>query len=234
MEETSFPSDWDSFHCEEYPLHKAAREGRLDILEKFVSLGSNVNILNHDRESPLHEACFCGRYECVMYLLDNFASLDARSIDNATPLCMASAMGHVPCVKLLLDKGAEVNPAFVLCTPLHEAVLRHNVVCAELLINAGANLEASDCDIGRPLHAACVRNSYTCCKLLLQAENPPSLKHLCRLKIHQSVKPRNLKVINELHIPRSVLKFILCERINKASLKISPHIFLDNIAAITI
>lgn len=43
------------------------------------------------------------------------------------------------------------------------------VECAQLLVDAGANLNHTDCHFGMPLHAAVYKGSINCLKLLLKA-----------------------------------------------------------------
>lgn len=161
--------DLNTFLSDEYPLHNAAREGRVDIISTLLNHGFQVNVFNYDQVTPLHEACFYGHVDCAACLVENNACVNAMNIDGSTPLCEASAMGHVDCVKFLLMHDADVNPPLARCTPLHEAVIRGQADCAQMLVNAGAKLEVSDCHFGTPLHAACFRNSIPCVKVLLEA-----------------------------------------------------------------
>ncbi|KAJ8318921.1 hypothetical protein KUTeg_004012 [Tegillarca granosa] len=152
-----------------YPLHKAAQEGRHDIIETLINSGHSVNVSNYDLVTPLHEACFHGKQQCVKALLQHGAEVNSRNIDGATPLCDAASSGNVECVEILFQYGANVNPPLLLSSPLHEAVLRDQWQCVQLLIENGANLNISDCHYGTPLHTAGTLGFTHSAELLLKA-----------------------------------------------------------------
>ena len=54
-----------------YPLHKASREGRDEVLLALLQSGQHeVNCGSFDLVRPLHEASLQGHFECVRILLD--------------------------------------------------------------------------------------------------------------------------------------------------------------------
>ncbi|XP_052071144.1 ankyrin repeat and SOCS box protein 13-like, partial [Mytilus californianus] len=157
----------DSRH--QYPLHTAAREGNIERVISLIQQDFSVNHSDPDLVKPLHEACFHGRFQCVKILLENGAEVNARNIDGATPLCDAASSGHINCVKLLIANGASVNPVLLLSSPLHEAALRDQWECMEILSKAGANLNASDCHYGTALHITANQGFINSAEVLLRA-----------------------------------------------------------------
>ena len=68
------------------PLHRAAREGRLDACRLLVDEGANVNATNVDDWSPLHLAAQMGHVDVCRALIRAGANVNATNNDDRTPL----------------------------------------------------------------------------------------------------------------------------------------------------
>ena len=88
----------------ESPLMLAALKGQLELAEKMVQKGADVNKTGW---TPLHYAASTGQVKMIALLLENHAYIDAESPNGSTPLMMASMYGSPEAVKLLLDEGAD-------------------------------------------------------------------------------------------------------------------------------
>ena len=88
----------------ESPLMLAALKGELELAEKLVKKGADVNKTGW---TPLHYAASNGHAAVIRMLLENFAYIDAESPNGSTPLMMAGMYGSIESVKLLLDEGAD-------------------------------------------------------------------------------------------------------------------------------
>ena len=88
----------------ESPLMLAALKGELDLVEKMVKKGADVNKTGW---TPLHYAASNGHSAVIRLLLENYAYIDAESPNGSTPLMMASMYGSPESVKLLLGEGAD-------------------------------------------------------------------------------------------------------------------------------
>lgn len=88
----------------ESPLMLAALKGELDLVEKMVKKGADVNKTGW---TALHYAASNGHSAVIRLLLENYAYIDAESPNGSTPLMMASMYGSPESVKLLLDEGAD-------------------------------------------------------------------------------------------------------------------------------
>ena len=88
----------------ESPLMLAALKGQLELVEKMVKKGADVNKTGW---TPLHYAASTGQVKIISLLLENHAYIDAESPNGSTPLMMASMYGTVAAVKLLLEEGAD-------------------------------------------------------------------------------------------------------------------------------
>ena len=64
-----------------YPLHKASREGRDEVLLALLQSGQHqVNGGSFDLVRPLHEASLQGHFQCVRILLDFGAQVSSSCL----------------------------------------------------------------------------------------------------------------------------------------------------------
>ncbi|WP_310372501.1 ankyrin repeat domain-containing protein [Rhodoferax ferrireducens] len=104
--------DWPKIEVEtrtakdESPLMIAALAGELEICQKLIAKGADVNKTGW---TPLHYAATRGHIEVIRLLLENSAYIDAASPNATTPLMMAAQYGTTAAVKLLLEEGADAT-----------------------------------------------------------------------------------------------------------------------------
>jgi uncharacterized protein len=130
--------------------------------ESLESLGENFR---------LNTAAFHGHWRLCQFLIENGADVNHASGDNGeTPLhaalCKRNSLAHAYVIKVLLAHGANPNcvtrPSVETggfmrdCrtkaeTPLHRAAAFADEETIQLLLNAGANIEAKDMNGDSPL-----------------------------------------------------------------------------------
>lgn len=88
-------------------LHQAARHGWLDVVQRLLALGADVNARNRWGLTPLHYAARFGHAGVAACLLDAGADVDARASGGQTPLDWAVVFGRREVADLLLARGAE-------------------------------------------------------------------------------------------------------------------------------
>ena len=88
----------------ESPLMLAALKGQLELADRMVKKGADVNKTGW---TPLHYAATTGQLQLIKLLIENYAYIDAESPNGSTPLMLASMYGTPEAVKLLLDEGAD-------------------------------------------------------------------------------------------------------------------------------
>jgi uncharacterized protein len=128
----------------------ALYRGKNEITRLLIDRGARLD---------LFEAAATGTQERVEQLLHKDPeSISSYSPDGWTPLHLAVFFGRVNIVHLLLGKGANIDAPSSnnqLVTPLHSALANpHNSAVGQLLIGAGADLNAKQSEGYTPLHYA--------------------------------------------------------------------------------
>lgn len=115
-------------------------------------------LLEADPGLDVFEAAAVGRTDVLRAELDRNPGVAVEfAPDGFTALGLASFFGHPEAVKLLLERGARVNDASrnrMRVAPLHSALAGSDRGIADLLLAAGADVNAVQADGYTPLHEA--------------------------------------------------------------------------------
>jgi ankyrin repeat protein len=183
------------------PLHLAAAEGHLDIVQTLVyhrfEINNPVNSL-----TPLHLAAREGHMEVVRFLLgQETINIDYRIQYGLTPLHLAAEKGKTEVVRLLLKQDNLVvrNYNFSRNTPLHLAArFGHSEVVQLLLQNLNYNDSRSSNKHNMfPLQLAALHSHWDVAKTLFDYEKMPESQGT----------PAAIQ--QKLHTPSEVLKTLL-------------------------
>ena len=139
------------------PLHHVVQveeeQEAVELVHLLLAAGADIRAEDVDGNEVLH---FVKHAACVDVLVDAGADVEACGFDGMTPLHCAVQLGEeqaaVEVTRALLTAGADVNAGD--CqehTALHHAKY---VACVDLLLGAGADLEARGVGGQTPLHAA--------------------------------------------------------------------------------
>ncbi len=124
-------------------LHKAVFLGNLELIQKLLTLGADVNIQNTAKITPLILTCLTNKPEALKLLLNNNA--DATMIDdqgmNALHLC--AIKNKWECAKILLEKNVNIDINILAypygCSALYLAIFGNSIDVAIALIKHGAD-----------------------------------------------------------------------------------------------
>jgi|GEM_PF-5794086 len=88
-------------------IHDAAKNGRKDLVQRWLALGNNVDERDLKGATPLHFAAEGGHIDILEMLLAKGANPNARNEIGNTPLHEAAWKGQTAAANLLMRRGAD-------------------------------------------------------------------------------------------------------------------------------
>lgn len=88
-------------------IHDAAKNGRKDLVQRWLALGNNVDERDLKGATPLHFAAEGGHIDILEMLLTKGANPNARNEIGNTPLHEAAWKGQTAAANLLMRRGAD-------------------------------------------------------------------------------------------------------------------------------
>jgi len=146
----------------ETPILAAAYRWRRDIVDRLLCAGA---------ETDVYEAAAVGQGERVkMWIASDPGLVNSYAPDGFTPLGLAAFFGHEEIVAFLLASGALVNAVSrndFQVIPIHSAVSARHTRVAALLLDHGADVNATQEAGFYPLHSAANNGQTEMVSLLL-------------------------------------------------------------------
>jgi uncharacterized protein len=91
------------------PLMRAAKLGRLDIVDELLALGVDLGALNADGCNALWLACYNGSHVIIERLIAAGIDIDVQNGNGASCLMYVASNSKPDLVRLLLGKGANAQ-----------------------------------------------------------------------------------------------------------------------------
>ncbi len=115
-------------------------------LYHLILNGLNANTKDCENKSLLMYASKFGYLDIVKFLIDNGADIEIKDGRGYNALIESVKHGNLDIAAFLIDNEADVNTSIssIFYTALHFAVIKNRLDILELLIQAGANINASD------------------------------------------------------------------------------------------
>lgn len=153
-----------------YPLHIAAANELLPVIEALFVHGANVNQVEHSSgDTALLLACDKKHTEAVALLINLGAQLDQPNKKGSFPLYVAVKNNAIDIVKLLLKAGAYINQSCTGTTPFMLAANLGHLEIELLLIEFNADVKLISHHDTFPLYEAVKNNDAGIARQLIEA-----------------------------------------------------------------
>lgn len=152
------------------PLLIACNRGHMELVNTLLSNHARVDVFDIEGRSALHLAAEHGYLQVCDALLTNKAFINSKARNGRTALHLAAMNGYAHLVKFLIrDHNAMIDVLTLKKqTPLHLAAASGQMEVCKLLLELGANIDATD-ELGqKPIHAAAQNNFNEVVQLFLQ------------------------------------------------------------------
>ena len=144
------------------PLHLAATHQQIETVRLLVSAGANLESKDKYGSTPLHQAASMRKGDSIEYLIESGA--DVNAVTKSGVSVLHTSIGHpsyIELVRMLIEAGANVNygtPKYEVF-PLHYAMDENQFRIFDLLIDAGADVNAIGDQGNSILHVAKKRDT---------------------------------------------------------------------------
>ena len=155
------------------PLHLAARVDKPEMVELLMTRGADKDARDPGEMTPLHIAASRGHATSALALLAGGADvhLGCRMVGGSVAQAAAQA-GHLDILRAAIEHGADVDAAtcddLQISTALHSAAHFNQAGAIDVLVEAGANIEARTSNGHTPLHSASLRSNLEALTALLK------------------------------------------------------------------
>ena len=137
----------------------------------LIDAGADLHTKNEIEQLPLHYACGSGALDVVKMLVEAGVGVRATDDEGATCLTVAAYLGNTETARYLVGlPHVDVNHrSSANFTVLHSAAANKETDVAQVLIDAGADIDARDNEGHAPLYFACASGAFDVVKMLVRA-----------------------------------------------------------------
>lgn len=155
------------------PIAYACKFGHVEAVKTLLEFKAKLNVgAGQTRMTPVMYASAYGHYPLVEFLLDAKARVLGKDKFKRTALTVAVRNGHTKIASLLLQRGSEWDHVdSSMNTPLHYAAAYGWLDSIDLLLKAGADVNAQNSWKISPINIAMLKNHHGCVKRFLEEPN---------------------------------------------------------------
>jgi len=142
------------------PMHIAALDGQVGIMEYLRLQGVELDEVNHQLMTPVHRAAWAGQLNVLKYL--KFQGIDLNQADKygQTPIFYAIQSGNFEVINYLIENGEDLNKRDKHGnTLLHIAIREDNIPVICCLLDQGIEVNSRNDDGDSPLDEVIKSNS---------------------------------------------------------------------------
>ena len=150
-------------------LMVASKQGDLQLVQRLVTLGADVNESTLTSGTPLMFAVLGNHVELAKWLHESGANINSKGSNGWSAATIAGAKGQTKMLRWLIDSGADINsPDVYRFTPLMRAVDNRHVEAVKMLLTRGqASVDFTDESDNSALHYAVANNQLSVIRMLL-------------------------------------------------------------------
>ena len=155
--------------CSGYTLISEAKSGNVEMVEKLLQSGANIEARDEEGDTALIKAVNGGYVDIVRTILEHNANTEARNQEGDAPLFLATRLGHTEIVKLLIQFYADTTVTNLYGnSPLWAAVEFENENILAVLLENGAFVDHQDSYGSTALMSAAFLNNDGILRRLLE------------------------------------------------------------------
>lgn len=152
----------ESYWHDMLPLHAAAQQNNVSMIEKLLDAGANINAtISYGSYTAIHLAAKKNHFEAVKLLVEKGASLTVES-ESYNSLNGALSTNNLELVNYMLDHGAKIN-----AYALKNAVSEHEIDTVKLLVSKIEDINAYNKEPYPLLTLAVIHNKLDIAEYLL-------------------------------------------------------------------
>lgn len=92
-----------------FAMIAAAETGDVSAINRFIIVGTPVDVRDEQRRTPLLAAVEHNRLEAFKVLLSEGANINAQALNKDTPWLLAGALGRADMLRLMIPKGPDLT-----------------------------------------------------------------------------------------------------------------------------
>ena len=175
------------FHDHETPLHVAAKQGHMEVIQCLIQCGADVNVKDNDDWTPLHYAYENGHLQIVQVLIENGADVNAETSGKESLLFWV--FDEIDWEILQDEDEIEIEMQLSNMRPLEKAIY---------LLRNGANIDVRDSNDSTLLQSAYHKNNVAMMKFLLRNHADANVIRLNDKKslLHIASEKGNLEIVS--------------------------------------